>query len=184
MLLRRIIRVLTGITKNIFLKALYLKNFQSSLICTYSFTTSIIIEKSGFLKIGKHLSALNITTLYVGEKAELILGDRINLNNGVSIVSRKSVKIGSHVSFGPNCGVYDHDHDYKKTGRERQEQFTTGSIIIGNNVWFGANCTVLKNTVIGDNCVFGAGSVIKGNYPDNTIVYDSRNEIRKQIVLN
>lgn len=28
-----------------------------------------------------------------------------------------------------------------------------GKVKIGNNVWFGMNCTVLKGVTIGDNCI-------------------------------
>ena len=45
-----------------------------------------------------------------------------------------------------------------------------GCPTIGDNVWIGANVTILKNSVIGDNCVIGAGSVVKGKYHSNTLV--------------
>lgn len=38
-------------------------------------------------------------------------------------------------------------------------------IKIGNNVWISANAIILKGTIIGDNCVVGAGSVVKGKFP-------------------
>ena len=41
---------------------------------------------------------------------------------------------------------------------------------IGKNVWIGANVTILKDSVIGDNCVVGAGSVVKGKYRENTVI--------------
>ena len=88
------------------------------------------------------------------------------------------------INLGPNCGVYDHDHDYKKVGKQRMESFVTGTIEIGDGVWFGANCVILKNTKIGDNCVFGAGSIIKGEYPSNTIVIQKRENIVKQLVAD
>ena len=45
-----------------------------------------------------------------------------------------------------------------------------GKIIIGNNVFFGQNCTVLSNTIIGDNCIIGAGSVVRGKFPENSVI--------------
>lgn len=32
------------------------------------------------------------------------------------------------------------------------------------------NCTILKGSVIGDNCVIAAGSVVKGSFPENCII--------------
>lgn len=43
-------------------------------------------------------------------------------------------------------------------------------IKIGNNVFIGFDCTILLNTTIGNNCIIGAGSVVRGNFPDNSVI--------------
>ncbi|HBE40452.1 MAG TPA: hypothetical protein DDW27_04490, partial [Bacteroidales bacterium] len=45
-----------------------------------------------------------------------------------------------------------------------------GKIIIGNNVHIGVNCTILPNTIIGDNCIVGAGSVLRGRFPGESVI--------------
>jgi acetyltransferase-like isoleucine patch superfamily enzyme len=45
-----------------------------------------------------------------------------------------------------------------------------GRIRIGNNVFVGTNCIILYGTTIGDNCIVGAGSVVRGHYPDNSVI--------------
>jgi acetyltransferase-like isoleucine patch superfamily enzyme len=55
-----------------------------------------------------------------------------------------------------------------------KKEFTTGSVTIGRNVWIAANVTILKGSVIGDNCIIGAGTVVKGNIPENHLVYNER----------
>lgn len=45
-----------------------------------------------------------------------------------------------------------------------------GKIKIGNNVFIGNSCTILPNTIIGDNCIVGAGSVARGKFPDNSVI--------------
>lgn len=42
-------------------------------------------------------------------------------------------------------------------------------INIGRNVFIGARATILPGTVIGDNVIIGAGSVVKGIIPPNTV---------------
>lgn len=44
-----------------------------------------------------------------------------------------------------------------------------GKIIIGNNVWFGQNCTILKGVTIGDNCIIGYGSIVVKDIPSNSV---------------
>ena len=45
-----------------------------------------------------------------------------------------------------------------------------GKIKIGNNVFIGINCIILLNTTIGDNCIVGAGSIVRGQFPDNSVI--------------
>lgn len=43
-------------------------------------------------------------------------------------------------------------------------------IVIGNNVWIGANATVLGGVRIGDNAVVGAGAVVDAEVPAGAVV--------------
>ena len=43
-------------------------------------------------------------------------------------------------------------------------------IIIGNNCFIGARVTLLPGTQVGDNVIIGAGAVVKGTIPANSIV--------------
>ncbi|MFP7478914.1 acyltransferase [Terribacillus saccharophilus] len=45
-----------------------------------------------------------------------------------------------------------------------------GKVEIGNNVFIGANSTILPNVNIGNNVVIGAGSVVSRDVPENTVV--------------
>ena len=44
-----------------------------------------------------------------------------------------------------------------------------GPISIGNNVFVGYGVILMPNTRIGDNVVIGAGSVVTGNIPDDSV---------------
>ena len=52
--------------------------------------------------------------------------------------------------------------------------FYLGEIEIGDNTWVGAGTIILLGTRIGRNCVIGAGSVVKGDVPDNTRLIQKR----------
>lgn len=43
-------------------------------------------------------------------------------------------------------------------------------IVLGRNVWVGANCTILQGVTIGDNSVVAAGAVVSKDVPANTVV--------------
>ncbi|WP_440444150.1 acyltransferase [Phascolarctobacterium sp.] len=41
---------------------------------------------------------------------------------------------------------------------------------IGDNVFIGMNATILMGAHIGDNSIVGAGAVVGGKYPDNSVI--------------
>ncbi|MGB1060198.1 MAG: acyltransferase, partial [Ketobacter sp.] len=42
-------------------------------------------------------------------------------------------------------------------------------VILGRNVWIGANSCLLAGSRVGDNSIVGAGSVVTGEIPANEI---------------
>jgi len=114
-----------------------------------------------------------------GYTGKIIVGNN-TMFNGVCVVSYKNVVIGNNCQIASATLITDTDfHPIDAIERERQvsgQSFSFDSvkkaeIIIGDNVWIGWNCTILKGVVIGNNSIVGAGSVVlAGNYPANTLI--------------
>ena len=76
------------------------------------------------------------------------------------------VSIGDNVTMSIRVTVLAHDASTKKlTGYTR-----LGQVKIGNNVFIGANATILPGVTIGDRAVIGAGSVVTHDVPENAVV--------------
>ena len=119
-------------------------------------------------------------SLRVRVKAKLKIGHEVYFNNNCILTCRKHIKIGNNTSLGPNIVIFDHNHNYKDKDIPYNNNYICKDIIIGQNVWIGANSVILAGTTIGDNCVIGAGSVVKGEIPPDTLFYNKRyNEMRK-----
>jgi acetyltransferase-like isoleucine patch superfamily enzyme len=56
----------------------------------------------------------------------------------------------------------------------------TSEIIIGNKVWIGGNCTILKGVNIGNGAVIGAGSVVSKDVPPNVLATGNPCKIMKE----
>ena len=54
-------------------------------------------------------------------------------------------------------------------------------VTIGNDVWIGANCTILPSVTIGNNVVVAAGAVVTKDVPDNCVVGGVPAKIIKKI---
>ncbi|MBZ4299525.1 hypothetical protein LAJ56_16345 [Streptococcus pneumoniae] len=56
----------------------------------------------------------------------------------------------------------------------KAKKFKTAPVMIGENVWIGANSIVLKGVSIGENSVVAAGSVVTKDIPADTIFIQKR----------
>lgn len=54
-------------------------------------------------------------------------------------------------------------------------------MVIGNNVWLGANVTVLPGVTIGDDAVVGAGSIVTKDVPARTLAVGSPARVVRSI---
>ena len=150
------------------IKLFHIKKFYYNFINYISPLTKIDIQGNGILRIEKKCNIYSNVKLGVRECGNLIIKEGTFINNNCQIIAHKNITIGKNVSFGPNVMVYDHDHAYNKSGIIKGK-YNCEDVSIGNNVWIGANCIILKGTKIGDNSVIAAGSVVKGEVPSNVI---------------
>lgn len=100
---------------------------------------------------------------------DVVIGDytRIGMHN--TIIG--PVCIGSHVNLAQGITVTALNHNFEDKEKRIDEQgITTKPIIIGDDVWIGANAVILPGVTIGKHCVVAAGAVVTKNVPDNTIV--------------
>ena len=104
--------------------------------------------------------------------AELNIGDNTGISGG-SFCAAKSVTIGKGCLIGANALVTDCDfHAIKPEGRRHNsnpDDIGCEPVVIEDNVWLGANVTVLKGVTIGRNTVVAAGSVVTKSLPPNVV---------------
>lgn len=106
-------------------------------------------------------------------------GGRIEINEGVcmsgcTIYSMDSIIIGKNTDIGAGCKIIDNDfHPLPYSQRypnDKIDKIKKSPIKIGEGCFIGANSIILKGTTLGNNCVVGAGSVVHGSWPNNSII--------------
>ena len=124
----------------------------------------------GYMSIGddcRIASYITKTELCTGKGAELIIGDGVNLNYGVSIGVKKSVRIGNRVRFGPYARVIDSDfHDVYN----RALPAVPAPVVIEDDAWIGMNAVILPGVRIGRGSIVGTGCVVTKDVPPFTVV--------------
>lgn len=80
------------------------------------------------------------------------------------------IELGDHVGIAHDTDFITHDGGIWCFRNEITDGDIFGKITIGNNVTIGAHCIILPNTFIGNNCIIGAGSVVRGKFPENSLI--------------
>lgn len=75
------------------------------------------------------------------------------------------ITIGRHTSISTRCIILSHFVHQKNGSRK----WSYGKVIIGNNVFLGANVIICKPVSIGDNAVIAAGAVVTKDVPAGEI---------------
>lgn len=172
--IRALLTIPYGYIKLTTIKIIHIKNFKFGCIPRVSINTEISLEKEGKLSIGKRVNIRGSARIRVRKGGNCTIGDRVYINVNAMIVCHENIDIGNDVQFGPNVQIYDHDHDFRVIGGIKAGVYKTAPVKIGDNCWIGCNTIILRGTQIGKNCIVGAGCVLKGNYPDNSIITQKR----------
>lgn len=133
-------------------------SFLSNLVGLYSKTIIVTRTRDAVIEIGNHVGI-----------------------SGATIYARKGIYIGDDTSIGGNVKILDNDfHPINPEQRLQQmhsehpgelmDMIPTKEIHIGKNCFIGCNSIILKGTVLGDNCVVGAGAVVSGKFEDNSVI--------------
>lgn len=126
------------------------------------------IRRGGRISMGSYNQNRGALWL-VCDGGRITIGNHCFFNTGCCITAMEALTIGDRCKFGNNLVIVDQDHNYKRR-TEAESEFLTAPVHIGNDVWVGANVTILRGTTIGDHCVIGAGCVVKGDVPAGTVM--------------
>lgn len=109
------------------------------------------------------------------EKPTLEIGDDTMIGKDFFCSSAKKVSIGKNCMFSLRVTILDHDHVCSLGGGPIHSQgITEGKdVVIGDNIFIGINCVILKGVELGKGCVVGANSVVTKSFPDYSIIAGS-----------
>ena len=103
-----------------------------------------------------------------GGSGDVLIGRGTVINAGCVLYTGNGIRIGHNVLIAANCTLAPTNHafdDPDRTIREQGFQASRGGIVIGDDVWIGANCVLLDGTMIGAGSVIGAASLLRGTLP-------------------
>ena len=120
--------------------------------------------------IGKQCTISGIKNIKIGKNSSI--GGR-----ALILCTRAKLIIGNYVMIGPQVSIITGDHKIDTVGKymvnvsdDEKVPENDLPVVIEDDVWIGANSTILKGVTIGEGSVVAAGSVVTKNVPAYTIV--------------
>ena len=131
------------------------------------------------IEIGKDVSVGPFAEILVYRRSRhssvpgrLILGDRVIISMGADIrAAGGTIRIGEDSGIGQFNVVVAANHQIRPGEARLRSPWDEErcGIEIGRNVWVSAGCILLPGTVIGDDSIIAAGSVVRGTVPPGEI---------------
>ena len=95
------------------------------------------------------------------------VNEGVFINMGCKFQDQGGVYIGARTLVGHNCVIATLNHNMDPAQRSN---LLPKPVHIGEDVWIGANCTILPGVTIGNGAVIAAGAVVAKDVDANTVV--------------
>jgi len=135
-----------------------------------------VFPSPAFLSSHAYIEARNVGT-------SIHIGNGTWINNGfIAIAEHTRITIGNRCLIGPFCEILDSDfHGLNVSDRSRSYSGWAKPVIIGDDVFLGANVKILKGVTIGHGSVVANGSVVAKDIPPLTVAGGNPARIIKSI---
>lgn len=117
-------------------------------------------------------ASIRPTNVMVNEAGEgLKLGNNSNIGPYSWIGCSGYIELGDNVMMGPRVSLLAENHNFERTDIPMKEQgVTRGTIVIEDDCWLGANCSVLSGVRVGRGSIIATGAVVTKDVPPWSIV--------------
>ncbi|SHN60653.1 acyltransferase [Bradyrhizobium erythrophlei] len=127
-----------------------------------------VLYTDGSIKCGRLFLRCKTIAIELGaaKNGSLVVGERVFINTGATIVATHSIELGDHCLIGDLVAIFDSDYHSMEPSRP----IRTAPVRLGVNVWVGRSATILPGVTIGDHAVIAAGSMVTDDVPARTLM--------------
>lgn len=140
------------------------------------------IGKPIFIKGWKKIFIGKDARIFPGARFEVLgkgsihIGDHVRSGQNLLLTTTdRSIKIGKYSILSANIfmgtqksNLFDNREDYDSAWFNAD--VSEMSVVIGERCFIGYGAVILPGTRLGKCCVVGANAVVKGDFPDNTVI--------------
>lgn len=116
---------------------------------------------------------VNRNAIVQSKGGDVEIGRSVSLGANSTVVSWSGVRIGDHALIAGGCCISAGRFEFDDLTRNISDQdgYSTGPIVVEENVWLATRVTILDGVHIGKGAVISAGSVVTANIPPLTVAH-------------
>lgn len=153
------------------------KNLQDKKNCIIDDNVKILNSN---VVLGNNVHIYANVVIWGDGKVEIGDGTKIGFNTIIYASKNAGVYIGHNTAIAANCYIIDANHSLS-ADRMINPNDSSEKIIIGSDVWIGANCVCAKGASLGNESVLGANSFLNKCIPEKKLVAGSPAKIIKNL---
>lgn len=101
----------------------------------------------------------------------ITMGDEVAINHSCSLDGGKNgITIGHQTRIANNVTIYAFNHGMAANAPIYQQKSQSKGVVIGCDVWIGAQAGIVDGITIGNFAVVGMGAIVTKDVPDYAIV--------------
>ena len=129
----------------------------------------LLFWKQYLKSVGKSVT-IHPTVLIRGAE-NIQIGDNSNINHGSEIYGAGGITIGQGTMLAYNVMVFSDSRHYKSQAPLKSlKGRIKNPVVIGNDVWIGANAIIMPGIHIADHAIIAAGAVVTKSVEEWDIV--------------
>jgi acetyltransferase-like isoleucine patch superfamily enzyme len=116
---------------------------------------------------------INRNSIVQSKEGDIEIGVSVSVGANSTIVSWSGIRIGDGALIAGGCSLSAGRFDFDDLTRSiaQQDSYSTGPIVIDENVWLATRVTILDGVHIGKGSIISAGSVVTGNIPPGAVAH-------------
>ncbi len=163
---------------------------------------NLCVKKPLFKHVGKYsylgptISAIGKKNISIGNRVriypgcrlethgcgEIIIEDNCSIAQNFHITAGGSkLVIGKNTTITGNVFITNIDHEYQNIDQHIMKQpMLCKQTIIGENCFIGFGASIQAGTILGKQCIVGTNAVVRGVYPDYSVIVGVPGRVVKQ----
>ncbi len=121
---------------------------------------------------GRPLPGLYIDSeVRIAGAEQLVMGRNVSLHCWSYLSAQGGLTIGNDVAIGHGCSIMTTEHGFDDPRAPIKSQpVTRHPVSIADDVWIGANVTILAGVTIGPRSIIAAGAVVTRSFPEGRVI--------------